>query len=125
MTRAMKTPSPRRGSAESGAAAAAERDTSAWTGRRASKLQIVESREMAKVDWLVHGFSTRPGGESLLGGKPALNLGFTDWDERAHVTANRAKFAAALEAKQMPLVTLRQIHSDVIHVVATPAADPP
>jgi polyphenol oxidase len=125
MTRAMKTPSSRRGSAESGAAAAAERDTSAWTVRRASNLQIVQSREMRKLDWLVHGFSTRPGGESLLGGQPALNLGITDWDERAHVTANRAKFAAALGAKQMPLVTVRQIHSDVIHVVAALPADSP
>jgi YfiH family protein len=80
---------------------------------------------MAKLDWLVHGFSTRPGGESLLGGKPVLNLGFTDWDERPSVAANRAKFAAAVAAKQMSLVTLRQIHSDVIQVVAAPVADAP
>jgi YfiH family protein len=80
---------------------------------------------LAKLDWLVHGFSTRLGGESLLGGKPALNLGFTDWDERESVAANRSKFVAAIAAKQMPLVTLRQIHSDVIYVAAAPAADAP
>jgi purine-nucleoside/S-methyl-5'-thioadenosine phosphorylase / adenosine deaminase len=125
MARAMKTRIAGRGSVHSGAATAAQRDTAAWTVRRASNLQIVESREMAKLDWLVHGFSTRPGGESLLDGKPALNLGFTDWDERASVAANRAKFAAAVGAKQMPLVTVRQIHSDVIHVVAAPAAEAP
>jgi YfiH family protein len=125
MTRAMKTRSSRRSSADSGAVTAAPRDTGAWTVRRASDLQIVESREMAKLDWLVHGFSTRPGGESSLGGKPALNLGFTDWDERENVTANRAKFAAAVGAKQMPLVTVRQIHSDVIHVAAAPVAEAP
>jgi YfiH family protein len=102
-----------------------QRDIAAWTARHSSNLQIVESREMAKLGWLVHGFSTRPGGESLLGGKPALNLGFTDWDERANVAANRAKFATALGANQMPLVTLRQIHSDVIHIAAAPVADAP
>jgi len=125
MARAMKTRLSRRGSARSGAATAAQHDTAAWTVRRASDLQIVELREMLKLDWIVHGFSTRPGGESLLGGKPALNLGFTDWDERASVAANRAKFAAAVGAEQMPLVTLRQIHSDVIHVPAAPQAETP
>ena len=83
MARAMKTRLSRRGSARSGAATAAQHDTAAWTVRRVSDWQIVRSREMARLDWLVHGFSTRPGGESLLGGKPALNLGFTEWDERA------------------------------------------
>jgi YfiH family protein len=123
MARAMKTRSVRRGSTLRGATPAARRDTAAWTIRGTRDLQIVESRASAKLDWLVHGFSTRPGGESLLDGKRALNLGFTDWDERASVAANRAKFAAALAAKEMPLVTLRQIHSDVIHVAAAPITE--
>lgn len=80
---------------------------------------------MAKLGWLVHGFSARPGGESLLDGKHALNLGFTDWDERERVAASRAQFTAAVAAKRMHLVTVRQIHSDVIHVAAAPAADAP
>ena len=75
----------------------------AWTIRRARGLQIVESRALAKLGWLVHGFSTRPGGESLLDDKRVLNLGFTDWDDRERVAANRAKFAAALPAREMPL----------------------
>ena len=122
MSRAMKTLSSRRSSDHPAASAVARRDT-AWTIRRARGLQIVESRALAKLGWLVHGFSTRPGGGSLLDGKPALNLGFTDWDERARVAANRETFVAAIGAKQMPLVTLRQIHSDVIHVAAAPAAE--
>jgi YfiH family protein len=125
MARALKTRSSRRTSGPPGANASARRESDAWTVGRARGLEIVESREMAKLHWLVHGFSTRPGGESLLSGEPALNLGFTDWDERASVAANRAKFAAAVAAKQMTLVTLRQIHSDVIHVVTAPAADAP
>jgi hypothetical protein len=79
-------------------------------------LQIVESHALSKLGWLVHGFSTRPGGESVLDGKRALNLGFTDWDVRKRVATNRAKFAAALSTSEMPLITLRQFHSDVIYV---------
>ena len=52
-----------------------------------------------------------------------LNLGFTDWDSRARVLQNRAKFFAALGAGKMRVVALRQIHSDIIHVVG--AADFP
>jgi purine-nucleoside/S-methyl-5'-thioadenosine phosphorylase / adenosine deaminase len=121
----MKTRSSRRGNVARKAKAAPRRGSAAWTLRRARGLQIVESRALVKLGWLVHGFSTRPGGESVLDGKHALNLGFTDWDESERVAANRAKFAAAIAAKQMPLVTLRQIHSDVIYVVAVPAADAP
>src|ERR1700730_2562310 len=123
MARALTPRSSRRGSAHIGASAAARRDTAGWTLRAAQGLQIVEPRELAKLGWLVHGFSTRAGGERSLGGQSALNLGFTDWDERASVAANRAKFAAARAAKQMPLITLRQFHSDVIHVAAAPAAE--
>jgi YfiH family protein len=125
MARAMKTRSSRRGNPARGVKTKLRRGSAAWTRRRARGLQIVESRALARLPWLVHGFSTRPGGESVLDGKRALNLGFTDWDESEHVAANRAKFAAAIAAKQMPLVTLRQIHSDVIHVAAAPAADAP
>jgi YfiH family protein len=89
--------------------------------RRAGGLQILQSRSFAKLDWLVHGFSTRPGGKSDLDGKATLNLGFTDWDERARVAGNRAAFIAAVSAGGMSLITLRQFHSDVIHCAsATP-----
>src|SRR5260370_7804738 len=125
MARALKPRSSRDASALPGANPAARRDTGAWTTRRARGLEIVESRQLAKLDWLVHGFSTRPGGESLLGGNPALNLGFTDWDERASVAANRSKFVTAIAAKQMPLVTLWQILAYVIFVPAAPLPDPP
>lgn len=97
----------------------------AWTFLRASGLQILESRALSKIGRLVHGFSTRPGGASLLGGKPALNLGFTEWDDRERVAANRGRFAAALGAGDMPLVTPWQFHSDVTHVVDAPVAETP
>jgi purine-nucleoside/S-methyl-5'-thioadenosine phosphorylase / adenosine deaminase len=97
----------------------------AWTIRRARDLQVAESRALGKFVWLTHGFSTRPGGASVLDGKPALNLGFTDWDNRERVAANREKFAATLGASAMPLITMRQFHSDVIHVAAAPDGDAP
>jgi YfiH family protein len=97
----------------------------AWAPRRAAGAQVLEAPAFTKLRWLVHGFSTRPGGASCLvsqqNGEPAnenvLNLGFTDWDTRDHVVANRRKFIGALRAPRFELVTLRQCHSDIIHVL--------
>jgi hypothetical protein len=83
----------------------------------------VESQALSKLRWLTHGFSTRPGGASVIQEKPALNLGFTEWDERERVAANREKFVAAIGARKIPLITLRQIHSDMIHLVAAPCSE--
>jgi YfiH family protein len=99
-----------------------------WALRRAAGLQILQAPALAKFDWLVHGFSTRPGGASELAirrdGRNAtekvLNLGFTDWDTRERVLANRERFLAALDAQRKRLITLRQIHSDILHVVDQP-----
>lgn len=92
--------------------------TGAWTVRRARGLRIIQSQPLLRLGWLVHGFSTKPGGESELDGARVLNLGFTDWDRRERVEASRTKFLAALSAREMDLVTLRQIHSDAIHIAA-------
>jgi YfiH family protein len=86
-------------------------------------IQILEASPLLRYDWLRHGFSTRPGGASELvktvSGKrkpeKVFNLGYTDWDTRARVDANRATLLAAMDAKAMRLIALRQIHSDVIH----------
>src|SRR5689334_5818322 len=53
-----------------------------WTGLKAGDLQILQATALAKIPWLVHGFSTRPGGVSDLGGKKVLNLGFAEWDTK-------------------------------------------
>jgi purine-nucleoside/S-methyl-5'-thioadenosine phosphorylase / adenosine deaminase len=89
----------------------------AWRIRSDRSLQVIEAKELLRLDWLVHGFSTRPGGESCLGRERALNLGFTEWDKRERVEANRASFLKAVSTGTRPLVTLHQIHSDLIHVV--------
>lgn len=72
---------------------------------------------LSNVEWLVHGFSTRQGGVSKAYGGRALNLGFTKQDTRANVEQNRRKFQRSLDVADWPLVTLRQVHSDIIHVV--------
>jgi len=125
MARAMKTRLARRGASprNSGAPGRGGSPGDGWTMRRAGELQILESRALGKLGWLTHGFSTLPGGCSRLDGKPALNLGFTDWDKRAHVEKNRAAFAGKISARRMRWITLRQFHSDVIHLATASAAD--
>jgi polyphenol oxidase len=96
-----------------------------WVLRRTGSVQLLQTPALERHRWLVHGFSTRPGGASELPGSgdgsrksaKALNLGFTDWDSRERVTANRKKFANALGAGKMSVVTLRQVHSDIVHRV--------
>lgn len=117
---AKKKPSPRKKAAKS----------PAWKLSRSAGLQILEAGPFAQLSWLVHGFSTRPGGTSeldskhrdrarrLARGKPqanarVLNLGFADWDKREHVLENRQKFFRAIGAKNLQPITLRQIHSDL------------
>lgn len=96
-----------------------------WKLRRTGALQVVEAPPLKRQSWLVHGFSTRPGGASELptlrnGRKETqkiLNLGFTNWDSRERVADNRKKFVQALGAGKMRVVALRQVHSDIVHRV--------
>src|SRR6266702_1900269 len=88
----------------------------AWTEHVAQGIRILQVPALAKIPWLVHGFSTRAGGVSALEGKRVLNLGFTEWDTRELVLENRRLFQSALHADDLTLVTLRQFHSDVVQV---------
>jgi YfiH family protein len=102
------------------------RDRSAsWSIRHARGLQLVKSGALGKLGWLVHGFSTRPGGASILDANPRLNLGFTERDEKERVARNREKFIDTLGAPEMTLIAMRQFHSDVIRVAAAPVAEAP
>jgi len=92
---------------------------------RAAGLEILQAEALVRLSWLVHGFSTRPGGSSTLAGQRVLNLGHTDWDTRENLLANRARLLDALDAAQMKLVTLRQFHSDLIHLLAQAPAETP
>jgi polyphenol oxidase len=77
--------------------------------------QIVRAENLAALNWLVHGFSTRQGNgaDFTLGNKSDAN--------GEAVELNRKLFLEALKAetggKAWPLVTLKQVHSDVVHAV--------
>lgn len=79
---------------------------------------MLRAKPLGRLDWLAHGFSTRAGGVSQAYGRKAdLNLGFTQEDTRTAVEQNRSRFFGALGTPKWPLVTLQQVHSDVIHRV--------
>jgi YfiH family protein len=108
-----------------------------------TKLTIRRAQNLSHLPWLLHGFSTRAGGSSRAYGKGDLNLGFTKDDTRAAVERNRASFLGEIGAVKCPghlskngsktenrskgisrnanslwpLITLRQIHSDIIHCI--------
>jgi YfiH family protein len=91
----------------------------AANGVRWLPLPQLTGRGGAKLDWLMGGFSTRRGGLSHAycgAGEPGeLNLGFTASDERETVEGNRRLFVKAVSGRAVtPLVTLRQIHSNLV-----------
>jgi YfiH family protein len=89
---------------------------------QAALLEVVRVPDWEDLSWLIHGFSTRLGGRTTVyrPGKSDLNLGFTDSDDRDVVTANRGLFVSAATAGReiLGLVSLRQIHSSLIHRVS-------
>ena len=95
-----------------------------WTERDAGGLQILQADALTKIPWLIHGFSTRPGGASGLAGEKVLNLGFAEWDTKENVLENRRRFQSAIGADSFTLIALKQIHSDVIHLFEDFPAEP-
>jgi polyphenol oxidase len=98
---------------------------------REPAVTVLRAENLASLPWLVHGFSTRLGGTSRAYGKGDLNLGFTKDDTKAAVARNRALFLrklagdpAKIENFCGPLVTLRQVHSDIIHCVESVPDEP-
>ncbi|MGB2642778.1 MAG: peptidoglycan editing factor PgeF [Candidatus Acidiferrum sp.] len=98
--------------------------SSPWSIRDSRGLRILQLPAFSKLPWLLHGFSTHPGGVSQLNNEKVLNLGFTDWDSRENVLENRRRFQSALNAADLPLISLKQIHSDVIHLFDSPPSAP-
>ena len=96
-------------------------------GRKATGLKLLLSPGLKRIPWLVHGFTTRPGGFTTSYGGRTLNVGFTKDDLRASVERNRKQVLLATGAvtrgTRWPMVTLRQVHSDIIHVVRSRKPD--
>jgi YfiH family protein len=93
-----------------------------WTERNSNGVRVLQVSALQKIPWLVHGFSTRPGGVSDVGGEKVLNLGAVEWDARDNVEENKRRFQSALGANDLTMVSLHQIHSDVVRTFdAAPA----
>ena len=95
-----------------------------WSLRTEGGIQILELAAFKKYPWLVHGFSTRDRGASVLAsGEHVLNLGFTEWDNREAVLKNRQAFQSAIGAAASTLVPLRQFHSSLVQFFAEVPAE--
>jgi hypothetical protein len=79
-------------------------------------LAWLECRQLCRLPWVLHAFSTRLGGFSLPP-SAGLNLGFTESDRRQRVEQNRRLFRAQLGVEHFALASLRQIHSSHVYQV--------
>jgi YfiH family protein len=93
-----------------------------------SSVDVLRADSLARIPWLVHGFSTRLSGFSKVYGGRSLNLGYTSHDQKTAVDRNRRAFTLAVGATAgrslWPIVGLRQIHSDLIHCVSEVPGSP-
>lgn len=95
-----------------------------WELRKMGGVEVLQVTPFRKLPWLVHGFSTRPGGVSELNGEKVLNLSFMEWDQREKVEENRRRFQEAVGGLRLTLVPMKQIHSDVIHLFRAASVKP-
>jgi YfiH family protein len=112
--------SPKRPRPEPSKAPAAKQ---AWPERTLRGVRILQAPAFLKLPWLVHGFSTRPGGVSDAEGEKVLNLGAVEWDSRENVEENKRRFQSSLGASDLTLVSLHQIHSDVVRTFDSAPAE--
>jgi YfiH family protein len=121
----MKSPNPKRKEVgQTLLSVPAPQSNATWLEHKSGGLTILQAPALTKLPWLLHGFSTKPGGISELNNEKVLNLSFTDWDSRENVLENRRRFQSALGATDLPLIALKQIHSDVIHLFPAAPSEP-
>jgi YfiH family protein len=75
-----------------------------WKKQRFNRIELFQAEAFQKQPWLVHGFSTR--------------AGLDKWDSSAAVVSNQRAIANALDAAKMPLISLRQVHSDIVQIAS-------
>ena len=85
---------------------------SSRSSKKTLSREILRAPNLTRLPWLLHAFSTREDG----------SLGSSDGASAATVRRNRAKFLRRLagRGKAPHLVTLKQLHSDLIHRVNAP-----
>ncbi len=96
----------------------------------ANAIGILRDDAFSAIPWLIHGFSTRPGGVSTCYGGKSLNLGFTADDTQVNVERNRELYEKAVtvvaeDGAPWPLAQVKQIHSAIIHRIDVPSAHAP
>ena len=89
-----------------------------------TQVPTVQSRLLAGVRGVRHGFFTRQGGVST-GIYASLNVGVGSKDDAAAVTENRARAAATFGVEADRLVTCYQIHSAVAVTTDAPFPERP
>ena len=79
-------------------------------------MEIYQTDLLNKFKNLTHAFSTKDGGVSL---KPydSLNLAFHVQDEPQNVQNNHTILANKLSYNKNSLIHMKQIHSDIVHIV--------
>ncbi len=82
--------------------------------RESQRIPYYSCRAFESLPRVCHGFSTRHGGMSE---GCVLNLGDSSWDSPAHVDENRRRFLSALNLDKAHLATLRQVHSNRVHII--------
>ncbi len=95
-------------------------ETRTLTEHRQGDLLYYSFPALDALSFVRHGFSTRLGGVSQ-GIFESMNLSFTRGDDRAAVTENFRRMAAALSVKMENIVVSAQTHTT--HVVNITAAD--
>lgn len=85
-----------------------------------TEFEVLRIPGWRKMGWLRHGFSRRGGGVSTIyGERPSFNLGWTTEDDPACVRENRRLLVEGMGGGTagMRLVTVRQVHGNVVHVI--------
>ncbi len=84
--------------------------------RESQGIPYYACRALDSVPNLRHGFSTRRGGLQP-SDKNSFNLGNLPEDRAEQMNENRRRFLNALRLEDAPLLALRQVHSDRVHII--------
>ena len=87
-----------------------------FTLRESQGILYYSCRAFESLPQLRHGFSTRRGPASP-SGECSLNLGNRSADSMERIDENRRSFLAALHFERAQLKTLRQVHSNRVHII--------
>ena len=87
-----------------------------FTLRESRGIPYYSFREFENLPFLCHGFSTRHSGISVSDGCD-FSLGNYAWHSAERINENRHRFLSALSLEGARLATLRQVHSNRVHII--------